>query len=85
MLSGVRQMWLCLREWKRNPGSTADAGELYLQLPERPAGDEGVVPSSSTGYRGVWYRAESDQELEDPHHIPQKVQTHSYRIQMDNF
>ncbi len=85
MPSGVRQMWLCLREWKRNPGSTADAGELYLQLLEHSAGDEGVVPSSSTGYRGVWYRAESDQELEDPHHIPQKVQTHSYHIQMDNF
>lgn len=50
---GVRQMRLCLREWKRKPGATEDAGELHLQLPECSAGDEGLVPSSATGYRGV--------------------------------
>lgn len=53
MPSGVRQMRLCLCEWKRNPGATADAGELHLQLPEHSAGDEGVVPSSAAEYRGV--------------------------------
>lgn len=77
MPSGVWQMRLCVCEWKRNPGATADAGELHLQLPERPAGDEGLVPSSAAGYRGVWYRAESDQELEDPYHVNQEVQTHN--------
>lgn len=80
MPSGVWQMRLCLREWKRNPGASEDAGELHLQLPERSAGDEGLVSSSATGYRGVWSRAESDQELEDPYHVHQEVQTHNDSI-----
>lgn len=70
---GIRQVWLCLCEWKGVEGPGENGGELHLQLHECSAGAQRVDSTTPAADWGVRRRAEPDKKLEGAHSKLKKV------------